>query len=71
MSEQSEINREIGSLVAQVDVLNREAREIKADVKHLRDEFAQAKGGWRTLLGIAAILGGAMSWLLNHLMGKQ
>jgi chromosome condensin MukBEF ATPase and DNA-binding subunit MukB len=71
MTETSELHRDVGSLSAQIEGLNREMREMKTDVKQLREDFAAVKGGWRTLIGIAAILGGAVSWLASHFLGKQ
>jgi hypothetical protein len=64
------IQRDLGSLSAQIESLNREMRDIKADVKQLRDDFAQVRGGGRALMGIAALLGGAMTWLLTQLFGR-
>lgn len=55
---------------AQLEVLNREMRDLKNDVRQIRDDFAQVKGGWRTLIGIAALLGGGVSWLATHFFGK-
>ena len=45
-------------------------RDVKNDVRQIRDDFSQVKGGWRTLIGLAAILGGGVSWLANHLMSR-
>jgi chromosome condensin MukBEF ATPase and DNA-binding subunit MukB len=70
MSE-NDIHRDIGSISAQIEVLNREMRDIKSDVKQLREDFAAVKGGWRTLIGIAAILGAGVSWLANYVIGKH
>jgi chromosome condensin MukBEF ATPase and DNA-binding subunit MukB len=64
-----EVHRELGSFEAQLQTLNREMREMKEDVRRLREDFAAVKGGWRTLIGIAALLGGGLSWLLTRLFG--
>jgi hypothetical protein len=55
---------------AQLATLNREMKELKDDVRQIRDDFAQVKGGWRTLIGIAALLGGGVSWLINYFMSR-
>jgi cell division protein FtsB len=67
----SELQRDIGSLSAQVTTLNREIRELKDDVRTLRDDFAQVKGGARTLIGLSALLGGGISWALTHVFGGR
>lgn len=67
----SDIHRELGSLVAQVETLNREMKELKADVKEIRDDFNAMKGGSRVMMGIAALLGGGLTWGLNYVFGKH
>jgi hypothetical protein len=62
----SDLNQDMGSVKAQLEFLNREMKELKNDVRHIRDDFSQVKGGWRTLIGVAALLGAAISWLGNH-----
>lgn len=61
-----EIHQDMGSVKAQLEFLNREMKELKSDVRCIRDDFAQVKGGWRTLIGVAAILGAGVSWIANH-----
>ncbi|MGH6954164.1 MAG: hypothetical protein ACREGL_08285 [Alphaproteobacteria bacterium] len=56
------IERELGALEARLGSVERELRELSADVKTIRDTLAQAKGGWRTLV-IVAGLSGALSAL--------
>jgi len=56
------IERELGALEARLGSVERELRELSADVKAIRDTLAQAKGGWRTLV-IVAGLSGALSAL--------
>lgn len=71
MSGEHDIHRELGSLVAQVETLNREMKELKADVKEIRDDFSAVKGGSRVMMGIAALLGGGLTWGLNYFFGKH
>lgn len=65
------LEREIGSLITQIEVLNREMKELKADVRELRDEFSSIKGGGRVMMGIAAFLGSGLTWGLTHFFGKS
>jgi hypothetical protein len=66
----TDIHREIGSLLTHVETLNREVKELKLDVREIRDDFNAVKGGSRVMIGIAALLGGGLSWALNHFFGK-
>lgn len=70
MNEMADLQRDIGSMEAKLENLEREMKEMKADVRQIREDFAQVKGGWRTLIGIAALLGGAVSWAASHLFGR-
>ena len=65
-----EMHQDMGSVKAQLEVLNREMKELKTDVRQIRDDFSQVKGGWRTLIGVAAILGAGVSWIANHLFQR-
>jgi hypothetical protein len=71
MSQDTELHREIGSLITHVETLNREMRELKVDVKQMRDDFAAVKGGSRVLIGISAFLGSGLTWGLTHFFGKH
>jgi hypothetical protein len=66
----SDLNQDMGSVKAQLEFLNREMKELKNDVRCIRDDFSQVKGGWRTLIGVAAILGAGVSWVANHLFQR-
>ncbi len=66
-----DLNREIGSLLTNVEMLNREIKELKTDVRQLRDDFAAVKGGSRVMLGLAAFLGSGLTWGLTQLFGKH
>jgi hypothetical protein len=66
----TDTHREIGSLLTHVETLNREVKELKLDVREIRDDFNAVKGGSRVMIGIAALLGGGLSWALNHFFGK-
>jgi hypothetical protein len=70
MAENHDFNRELGSLLAHIEMLNCEMKELKKDVRELRDDFSAVKGGSRVIIGLAAIFGGGMTWALNHFFGK-
>lgn len=71
MSDDSSLHREIGSLLTNVETLNREMKELKADVRQLREDFAAVKGGSRVLIGISAFLGSGLTWGLTQFFGKH
>lgn len=71
MTEATDIHREIGSLLTQVEVLNREVKELKGDVKQFRDDFAALKGGGRVMMGLAAICGSGITYVVSHFIGKH
>lgn len=71
MADNNDIHRELGSLLAQVETLNREMKELKTDVREIRDDFNAVKGGSRVMIGVAALLGGGLSWALNYFFGKS
>jgi hypothetical protein len=53
--------RTIGQHGARLDALERDIEEIKADVKQVLQQMAEAKGGWRLLMlvgGMSATVGG-------------
>lgn len=66
-----DIQRDLGQIEAHLATLQREMKETRADVRSIRDEFAQVKGGARTLIGVAALIGGAISWALSHIFGAR
>lgn len=74
----SEIDpKEFGRLQAQVEALiesDREKtellRELHDGVTAMREQMAEARGGWKVLVaigGASATLGGAATWALAHL----
>ena len=67
----TDLHREIGSLLTHVETLNREVKELKADVREMRDDFHAMKGGSRVMMGIAATLGGGLTWALTYFFGKN
>ena len=59
MSDDTDLARQIGRLEAQVANLERDAIEIKGDLKALVATVNQARGGWKTLILVAGAAGAA------------
>ncbi len=66
-----EVDRDIGKLEAQVETLTWLVSELGQEVKYLREEFAEVRGGWKAVLAIAAMAGAALSWASNYFLGKH
>lgn len=66
-----EVDRDIGKLEAQVETLTKLVAELGGEVKQLREEFAQVRGGWKAVITLAAMAGGALSWLSTYFLGKH
>ena len=49
------LEREVGSLEARIAVLENDMRDIRSDVRVIRDVVVGLKGGWRTLCLIVAL----------------
>lgn len=72
--------QEFGRLQARVEQLLKSNEELAETVKALTNavqamqlQMAEAKGGWKTLVflgGAAATLGGVLSALASHFLGK-
>lgn len=66
----AEYDREFGALAAKVSAIEDDLREVKSDVRQVRDVVLGARGSWKMLVGlgtIAATLGGLLvaviAWL--------
>lgn len=63
--------REFGKLEAEVQQLRDLLGEIRSDMKDMKKNWDEAKGGMRVLLGVAAVIGGVLSqvfsWFLKGL----
>ena len=59
MNGDTDLARQIGRLEAQVANLERDAIEIKGDLKALVATANQARGGWKTLMLVAGAAGAA------------
>jgi hypothetical protein len=54
-------------------VLEREMKELRTDIKWMRDTVQQTKGGWRTiafLISAGGLTGSILTWVAHSVMGK-
>lgn len=73
MSDIQDVSISVAKLEVQVETLERDVREIKGDIKFIRQKLDQAAGGWRVFLVIGtagAALGGLIFKALDYLLGK-
>jgi prefoldin subunit 5 len=69
----AEIDRELGELSARMTVLEREMKELRTDIKWMRDTVQQTKGGWKTiafLISAGGLTGAILTWVAHSVMGK-
>jgi ABC-type uncharacterized transport system permease subunit len=71
-------DREIGKLIARMDgiedwakSLDNKLSDIAKSMKTIEIEFAQAKGSARVAMGIAAIIGGIVAFIVEHALFKK
>jgi|TARA_R100000455_G_C6262320_1_gene117620 chromosome condensin MukBEF ATPase and DNA-binding subunit MukB len=67
------IDREIGEVSARLTALERDMAELRDDIKWMRDQVQQSKGGWRTiafLISASGILGAFATLLSQHMWFK-
>jgi hypothetical protein len=67
----AEVDRDIGKLEAQVETLTMLVSEMGREVKQLREEFAQVRGGWKAVITLAAMAGGLFSWATSYFIVKH
>ena len=66
----AQIDRELGELSTRLEVLEREMSEIKTDIRWMRDQVQQTKGGWKTiafLISASGVLGGLVTLITQQL----
>ncbi|UOF77919.1 protein novo proteiN.94A [Caudoviricetes sp.] len=72
-----ELQRDIGRMEAEMaalkfsmDQMREDLKTIKSDIAGFRQHFAELKGGYKTLLGLAAVVGAVMGQGLQWWLGK-
>jgi hypothetical protein len=69
----AEIDRELGEVSARLTHLEKELADMRDDIKWMRDQVQQTKGGWRTiafLISASGILGAVVTLLSQHMWFK-
>jgi hypothetical protein len=69
----AEIDRELGELSARLKILEREMSGMRDDIKWMRDQVQQTKGGWKTiafLISASGILGALATLFSQHMWFK-
>ena len=61
---------ELSALKFSLDGLRADLKEIKSDLSEVNRAFAEMRGGLKTLLGLAAVLGAAVGQLSQWLLAK-
>lgn len=59
--------RELGGINVKMDAMEQDLRELKSDVRAMRDMMNQTKGGWK-VISIIAAGGGAVGALLTKFL---
>lgn len=62
--------REFGKLEAEVSQLKDMVAEMRTDLKEVKEGWNRATGGMKVMLGIAAVLGGAVTQVVSWLLHK-
>lgn len=65
-----ELQREIGRHDAQIEGLQNDMAEVKADVKAIREMMAEARGGWKVMMmvaGAAGAVSAGLTWIATHI----
>ena len=69
----SNVDRELGEVSARLGTLEREMSEIREDIRWMRDQVQQTKGGWRTiafLISTSGILGALVALFSQQMWFK-
>lgn len=60
---------DIARMEVQIDSLTQVVADLSADIKAMRGQMDEARGGWRTLMlvgGAASSMGAGLTWILQH-----
>ncbi|KVG33879.1 hypothetical protein [Burkholderia diffusa] len=61
---------EFGRVLGRLDEQDRQIAEMRADIKRLLAMANQGKGGLFTLTTIGAIVGGTLTWFVQHMFQR-
>lgn len=70
----AEIDRELGEVSARLTHLEKELADMRDDIKWMRDQVQQTKGGWRTiafLISASGILGAVVTLVSQQMWFKS
>lgn len=73
-----DLQRDIGRMEAEMSALKFSMDEMREDMKAIRAElvvfrqhFSELRGGYKTLLGLAAVIGAVISQVMQWWMGRH
>lgn len=70
----SDIERDLGRMETELLNVQKLLDEVRLDLKEIKDELSEIRGERRTLLYIAAAVGGALSlcgnWIISTILHK-
>lgn len=67
---EQEIHRDIGRMESELTSLRTLVAEMRKDLKEIREELLMIRGGYKTLLAVAATIGAAISAIGEYFLGK-
>jgi hypothetical protein len=70
----TDASRELGELSARITALEGDMRDLRRDVREIRDALVTVRGGWKALtliVGISASLGAAFAKFMPLLLGPR
>lgn len=69
-----DVQRDLGRMEADIESIKSAVQDMRADLRTIKDELAEIRGGTKTLLGVAAVLGSAVTalghWVVQSYLPK-
>lgn len=66
----SDIERDLGRMETELLNVKKLLDEVRVDLKEIKDELGEIRGGHKTLLWLASAFGGALSLFGNWIVTK-
>ena len=66
-----ELQRDVGRMEAELAAMKEAMDEVRADLREIKNAFHELKGGTRTLMGVAMVVGSIISLAVNWFLGKH